>query len=90
MTYDDTGKYLFPISDFSDRLGLTVRMCKDGNREWLAANGKFAVVFFERGFWIGRRVKGERKDDCLTEMEALTFVLDEDLMNLRNERRKDL
>ena len=38
----------------SDRMVLTVRMCKDGNREWLSSDGRIALVFFERGKWWAR------------------------------------
>lgn len=86
---------MLDLSPESDRMILTVRMCKDGNREWLSSDGKLALVFFEKGKWYARGYlsyepfdsKPRRSFD--SEKEALDYQLTDPLEHLRS-RRKDL
>lgn len=67
----------------SDRLSLTVRLCRDGTREWLSTSGSIALVFFERGHWWSRASATSGRTQHDSEMEALDALLAEPLLTLR-------
>ena len=75
--------------DLSDRVALTVRICSDGNREWLDASGRIALVFFENGYWWARESnKNVSRICCDSEKEALDTVLFHRLVEIRKEAHR--
>lgn len=71
------------LSEDSDRMVLTVRVCSDGNREWLSSDGRYALVYFERNYWWGRRSYNDETLHFNEEVEALDYVLRQPLADLR-------
>jgi hypothetical protein len=78
---------LYPIHPESDRVGLSVRVCADGNREWLTADGKTALVFFEKGSWWARHSNKDPRQMFLSESAALDHLLNQQLKALRADRQ---
>jgi hypothetical protein len=79
------------LCEGSDRVVLTVRLTRDGHREWLDYTGKVALVFYERGCWWGRRsASSERFSFSTYECAALDYVLDPTIRELRDTLRTDL
>lgn len=78
-----------PLSDQSDRMVLTVRVCSDGTREWLSADGRTALVFFEKHRWWARLDGNSPRTDHVTELEALDALLKPTLAAQRKKVRPD-
>jgi transcriptional/translational regulatory protein YebC/TACO1 len=78
-----------PLSDNSDRLLLTVRICRDGNREWLDNFGRVALVFFEKGKWQSRPNNRTPFTFHNSEQEALDALLNDDLRKLRSKFKSE-
>lgn len=78
---------LQPLQDQSDRISLTVRVCRDGQREWLSADDKTALVFFEAGCWWSRKSAASERFQHNNELAALNTLLEAPLLALRQDTR---
>ncbi len=67
----------------SDRISLTVRICSDGEREWLDRTGCCALVYHERGKWWSRPAQNADLSEHSSEQEALDKLLNQSLLELR-------
>jgi hypothetical protein len=87
MSFFYANHLLTKKSAHSDRVALAVRMTRDNHREWLDASGTIALVFHEKGKWWGRLSPWHLRHAFATEQEALDFVLNDFLFDVRRESR---
>lgn len=76
------------MDDLSDRTVLTVRICSDGNREWLDSSGRIALIFCEKSQWWARESNQHPRVLCHSEIEAFDSLLKNRLAEIRAEAHR--
>ncbi len=76
---------MFPLSKDSDKIILTLRMTKDGKREWLDAPGRTPLIFPEKDYWLARKSAHDLGTKMfLTEQEAMDYLFNPIIEELRD------